>query len=537
VNTDAEASALSELDEPARARAWRRWALLAPVVNDGVPLARAAAAGDVPLRTAQRWLSRYQAGGLVGLARAPRTDRGVRRTRSELVELIEGLALSTPAPSVATITRRVAKLAHAHGWPAPAYSTVHEIGCAVDPQLMTLAHDGPEVFRDRYELALRRHAERPNQIWQADHTELDILVLDADGSPTRPWLTVVLDDCSRAVPGYTVFLGAPSALNLSLAMRQAIWHKTDPNWVVHGIPEVLYADHGSDFTSDHLAQVCVDLHVRLVHSGGAIDAAEAERDTALAHAREAERVAALALEQRRSAEDAAEHALGEVETAQEARDQARLTAEQAGEAAGRAQAELAVATEEWTRTTARLEAVSTELQQAREQLSEVRGQLGQARDTIAATRQEATDLAAARDALTDEVAAERGRTAEQHRRAEDAERETSRAQGSVEQLRGELAAAREAGDRHQGEVLRVGTELATATAQLAAARDQVAAEKAHAAERIADQRQRTEAAEREGQQLRADLDQQRTRHSGEIEDLRRQLADLKPRAEGRDKAR
>ncbi|MGH3847340.1 MAG: Mu transposase C-terminal domain-containing protein [Pseudonocardiaceae bacterium] len=77
---------------------------------------------------------------------------------------------------------------------------------------------------------------------------------------------MVLDDCSRAVPGYTVFLGVPSALNLSLAMRQAIWHKTDPNWVVHGIPEVLYADHGSDFTSHHLAQVCVDLHIHLVHS-------------------------------------------------------------------------------------------------------------------------------------------------------------------------------------------------------------------------------------------------------------------------------
>jgi putative transposase len=35
---------------------------------------------------------------------------------------------------------------------------------------------------------------------------------------------------------------------------------------VHGIPEVLYADHGSDFTSDHLAQVCIDLRIRLVHS-------------------------------------------------------------------------------------------------------------------------------------------------------------------------------------------------------------------------------------------------------------------------------
>lgn len=120
---------------------------------------------------------------------------------------------------------------------------------------MPLAHEGPAAWRDRYELALRRQAERPNQMWQADHTQLDILILDADGAVKRPWLTVVLDDHSRAVRGYTVFLGAPSALNLSLAMRQAIWFKTDPGWAVHGLPEVLYADHGSDFTSHHLAHV------------------------------------------------------------------------------------------------------------------------------------------------------------------------------------------------------------------------------------------------------------------------------------------
>ena len=76
----------------------------------------------------------------------------------------------------------------------------------------------------------------------------------------------MIDDCSRAVCGYTVFLGAPSALNLSLALRQAVRPKADPGWVVSGLPDVLYADHGSDFTSDHLRQVCVDLHVRLVHS-------------------------------------------------------------------------------------------------------------------------------------------------------------------------------------------------------------------------------------------------------------------------------
>ncbi|MGA4788843.1 hypothetical protein [Nocardia sp. AB354] len=92
-----------------------------------------------------------------------------------------------------------------------------------------------------------------------------MLIVEA-GKHRRLWLTVVLDDCSRAVPGYTVNLGAPSALNTPLALRQAIWTKSDPAWPMCGIPEMLYVDHGSDFISDHLAQVAADSKFAIVHS-------------------------------------------------------------------------------------------------------------------------------------------------------------------------------------------------------------------------------------------------------------------------------
>jgi putative transposase len=81
---------------------------------------------------------------------------------------------------------------------------------------------------------------------------------------------VVLDDHSRAVAGFTVTLDAPSALQTALALRQAIWRKSVPAWPLCGIPGVLHSDHGSDFTSDHLDQVCVDLHIRLIHSTAGI---------------------------------------------------------------------------------------------------------------------------------------------------------------------------------------------------------------------------------------------------------------------------
>ena len=63
-----------------------------------------------------------------------------------------------------------------------------------------------------------------------------------------------------------VFLGAPSALNTALALRQGIWPKHHPNWPMCGIPEVLYVDHGPDFTSGHVAQTARDLHFEIIYS-------------------------------------------------------------------------------------------------------------------------------------------------------------------------------------------------------------------------------------------------------------------------------
>ncbi|MEU7766141.1 Mu transposase C-terminal domain-containing protein [Nocardia sp. NPDC049190] len=255
---------LTGLTEADRRQAMRRFEVLRPHLEDDVPLTSTAAETGVSLQTAQRWPHRYRTGRLAALAPARRKSTG-RRTDPELVRLIEGMALRRPRPSLAVITRRAARVAAEQGWVPVSYTTVRSIVTALDPAMLTLAHEGAAVFRDTYELVYRRRAERPNVMWQADHTQLDILVVEG-GKHRRPWLTVVLDDCSRAVPGYTVNLGAPSALNTSLALRQAIWTKSDPGWPMCGIPEILYVDHGSDFISDHLAQVAADLKFAIVHS-------------------------------------------------------------------------------------------------------------------------------------------------------------------------------------------------------------------------------------------------------------------------------
>ncbi|MCA1679483.1 MAG: Mu transposase C-terminal domain-containing protein [Actinobacteria bacterium] len=254
------------LDEERLQDALGRFAVVRSHLQDGVALSVAAAQAGVSARTARRWLARYRSGGLAELARPSRSDRGRRRTPAVLVELIEGLALRRPAPPIAFIHRRVVEVAREHEWPAPSYATVHAVVRALDPGLVVLAHDGPVRYRERYELVYRREANAPNEIWQADHTPLDVLILDEHGRAVRPWLTVIEDDHSRVIAGYIVFVGAPSALQSALALRQAIWRKAHAAWAVCGIPDILYCDHGSDFTSRHIDAVCADLHIRLVHS-------------------------------------------------------------------------------------------------------------------------------------------------------------------------------------------------------------------------------------------------------------------------------
>lgn len=264
--SDAAELPFTALDEDRRLEAMARLAVLRPALEGDVPLARAADEAGVPLRTAQRWLARYRKEGVQGLARPVRRDAGRRRLRPELVALVEGLGLKRPHRSAATIHRRAGEVARAEGWPVPSYAAVHAILAQLDPAMVMLAHKGPAAFRDRFELVHRHQAKVPNALWQADHTLLDVLILDPRGKPARPWLTTVIDDHSRAVAGYMAFLGAPSTLNTSLALRQAIWRKEDPAWAVCGIPDVLYVDHGSDFTSLHLEQVAAALRIRLVHS-------------------------------------------------------------------------------------------------------------------------------------------------------------------------------------------------------------------------------------------------------------------------------
>lgn len=249
----------------ASSKALARFRLLQPHLEQDIPLARIAVERGIAERTLHRWLAAWRTHGILGLERARRSDAGVaRRLAPEIEALVRSLATRRPRPTAAAIHRKVQAEATARGLAAPSYSVVAGIVRGVEPARIAAATDAA-AYRDRHELVHRRDADAPNAMWQADHTMLDILVIE-DGKPVRPWLTVVMDDHSRAIAGFFLTSAAPSAANTALALRQAIWRKDNPGWPVCGIPEQLYVDNGSDFISENIEQACIALKIRLIHS-------------------------------------------------------------------------------------------------------------------------------------------------------------------------------------------------------------------------------------------------------------------------------
>jgi putative transposase len=137
--------------------------------------------------------------------------------------LIEGLALQNPPRSAASIHRQIPTIAHEQGWKPPSYARVRQIIKSLDPALATLADEGSAAYRKEFDLLYRREATHANAMWQADHTLLDVWLLDEEGKPTKPYLAAIEDDYSRMIVGYRLSFQQATALTTALTLRQAIW--------------------------------------------------------------------------------------------------------------------------------------------------------------------------------------------------------------------------------------------------------------------------------------------------------------------------
>ena len=79
-----------------------------------------------------------------------------------------------------------------------------------------------EDGRRRYSVYRRWEPAARNEVWEADHGELDVRVLPLRGRRlVRPWLTVIEDGFSRLVMGWVLSL-YPSSAEVLVAIREGI---------------------------------------------------------------------------------------------------------------------------------------------------------------------------------------------------------------------------------------------------------------------------------------------------------------------------
>jgi putative transposase len=201
-------------------------------------------------RTIQTWYSRFQKHGVTVMENKERSDKGKPRkiTHEELLEVVQKI------------------LPKAHGSnPTPAL--LYRL--CIEETLLTRDQIAPNTFRrllKQYEL-LKPDSEashklrlafskaQANQMWQAD--TLCGPFVEHNGVHVQTRLIAFLDDASR-VCCHGQFFPAENVDTLIEALRAAFYKR--------GVPQSLYVDNGSIYTSREIIQICARVGCLLHHT-------------------------------------------------------------------------------------------------------------------------------------------------------------------------------------------------------------------------------------------------------------------------------
>ncbi len=201
-------------------------------------------------RTIQTWYSRFKKHGVTGMENKPRSDKGKVR-KVVLEDLMEAIGKVRP------------KL---HG-KTPSRSLLYRL--CIEEGLLTRSQIADTTFRrmvKQYEL-LKPDAEcsnklrlafskaHANQMWQAD--TLVGPYLQHEGAHVQSRLIAFLDDASRVCCHGQFFL-AENGDTLIEALRAAFYKR--------GVPQALYVDNGSIYSSKEIIQICARVGCLLVHT-------------------------------------------------------------------------------------------------------------------------------------------------------------------------------------------------------------------------------------------------------------------------------
>ena len=197
--------------------------------------------------TFKSWLRSYRSQGLEGLKPKSRCDCGRPRVISEaLSQAIGRLLADHPRMGVPQLRQSLLQqgLISSRS-PSPATLRRHIAQAGLRPA--------------RPEPPGRKPFEKPhaNDMWTVDFMHGPKLPRSGRRRAAKTYLLAAIDDHSRFVTA-AAFYAQENAAVLSQALQQA--------FLRHGLPQILYCDNGSAFSSANTARACAQLGVALVHS-------------------------------------------------------------------------------------------------------------------------------------------------------------------------------------------------------------------------------------------------------------------------------
>jgi putative transposase len=291
---------VEESKEAGWAEACRREMAIRDLINrypkrlEGTAIDDVASELGVSRATLYRLIGRYRATETVEGLRGP--GRGRREGTQFLSEAVETLIreviereyLKPTRPPFRQVVEQIGLACHQHGWPAPTWRTVKSRLLLIDQRIRAVRRGDVTMIRAMNVTPGAYAADRPLEIVQIDHTEVDVIVVDEQSRQEigRPWITLAVDVLTRMVTGFHLSLDAPSRVSIGLCLLHAVYDKTswlterdiDASWPVAGLPETLHADNGPEFRSRVFERACRNHGIQAIwrppgrpHFGGHIE--------------------------------------------------------------------------------------------------------------------------------------------------------------------------------------------------------------------------------------------------------------------------
>lgn len=280
--------------------AHKRRAALAPLLGvqhcSATDIGRAAELIGCSPRTVWNLLKRYRLSlQLVDLVPQPNrrtTGKTFIEPKAEAImaEVIETFHLSKMRPTIVQTVAEVRRRCVEASLAPPTHGTVRRRIKKIPDHDIVASREGRKAARYRYR-AIQGQTPKtamPLERVQIDHTTVDLVVVDEIYREPlrRPYITLAIDEYSRAVLGFYLSLDAPSATSVGLCLVHAVLPKEEWSgrlglqfeWPMHGRPHKLYVDNGSDFHSEAVERGCaawgIEIEYRppgMPHFGGVVE--------------------------------------------------------------------------------------------------------------------------------------------------------------------------------------------------------------------------------------------------------------------------